>query len=809
MAQDKNADTSKDMQLQDLEWPDSPPADDSAQQDAAPTDSTGADKAFYDQHFAATENADGSVSVQQRNEFVGTYSASGKDLHPDPTLPTAPFLERGGLAGDVVTMGKDTDGDGITDFDENRRGWNPNNADTDGDGMTDGEEFEKGLDPAIPQPATATADDRDGDGLTDVEETELGGSFAVDVHAAAGRGTDKTELPKEYYEVHKGQGAIADASIRTRWNIPATPAEEQQLLDTVGDKIFSDNPLDRLAGETALAGFDDAKIPQKAKDDATAFVNQMNLDITQKGLTSDNPADIGAALRHDAMLGNGLLTDAQRTELTGKFNASMGLGGQDQPGASQPGAGTGTGTGGGTGQPGQPGQQAGTGSGSSRAGDLDTGSRRIAPDTSDAAPPATAPADTPPGPAPSPATPTPTPAPAPAASDPGGVGSMGSRGNGGGTSLPNSIGPLNTTPANVPPTGTAPRDTHQTSPTGRGGEVADQSADPINPVAGKDGSVDHYEQQHADGSKSIYTADGTYFGTTQAKDGSNTSSAADDGTNTDAGSTDGDSDNEDPADDTPDDIPTSADSDEATAYVNPDADAGGGLSLLDTGGRAFVAGGGFTDGGRDDLASIDLSGATIADHRNLYAHVDPDADSSGGGVFVGVGPIDGGGFSDGGRPELAQIDLTGLTPHVPHSGTDALVTSAFGADAAFGADVAFGDDMQSDGGVFTTGGGGGDGGGVIVDGGGPYAPGVAGGDGSAFTVGLDSMSISIDDNAFSLDATALQIDDFSAQTAGMSLAGMDGAGMDTAAMDGPGDPGAPGDPGGAAFGGDGDGLPFP
>lgn len=57
----------------------------------------------------------------------------------------------------------DTDGDGITDEEEARRGTDPNSADTDGDGLNDSDEIEEyGTDPLVA--------DTDGDGLSDGDE---------------------------------------------------------------------------------------------------------------------------------------------------------------------------------------------------------------------------------------------------------------------------------------------------------------------------------------------------------------------------------------------------------------------------------------------------------------------------------------------------------------------------------------------------------------------------------------------------------------------------------------------------------------
>jgi hypothetical protein len=62
--------------------------------------------------------------------------------------------------------GRDTDGDGVPDDEEARRGTDPNNPDSDGDGLSDGDEQRYGADPLDP--------DTDNDGIDDGEEVDLG-----------------------------------------------------------------------------------------------------------------------------------------------------------------------------------------------------------------------------------------------------------------------------------------------------------------------------------------------------------------------------------------------------------------------------------------------------------------------------------------------------------------------------------------------------------------------------------------------------------------------------------------------------------
>lgn len=61
---------------------------------------------------------------------------------------------------------RDTDGDGLTDRNEQRRGTDPRNPDTDGDGLKDGDEVKAGTNPKKA--------DTDGDGLKDGREINLG-----------------------------------------------------------------------------------------------------------------------------------------------------------------------------------------------------------------------------------------------------------------------------------------------------------------------------------------------------------------------------------------------------------------------------------------------------------------------------------------------------------------------------------------------------------------------------------------------------------------------------------------------------------
>ncbi|MGB6849405.1 MAG: carboxypeptidase regulatory-like domain-containing protein [Thermoanaerobaculia bacterium] len=86
---------------------------------------------------------------------------------PDGVVTGPVSVTVGGLTSNTVTLHLDTDGDGLTDEEEDTLGTDPQNPDTDGDGLTDGEEVNiHGTDPTNP--------DTDGDGLTDGFEVEFG-----------------------------------------------------------------------------------------------------------------------------------------------------------------------------------------------------------------------------------------------------------------------------------------------------------------------------------------------------------------------------------------------------------------------------------------------------------------------------------------------------------------------------------------------------------------------------------------------------------------------------------------------------------
>ena len=135
---------------------------------AAPAEPTVPNKEFWEQHYNREVQADGSIVISPKSTF------------------DAPATYTGSLA----DMKVDTDGDGLTNWEEFQRQTDPTNPDTDGDGRSDGDEFNQGFDPTSPTPPNATPDDQDGDGISDLDEIRLGdgGGFTVDKQRRGGTG---------------------------------------------------------------------------------------------------------------------------------------------------------------------------------------------------------------------------------------------------------------------------------------------------------------------------------------------------------------------------------------------------------------------------------------------------------------------------------------------------------------------------------------------------------------------------------------------------------------------------------------------
>ena len=137
---------------------------------------------------------------------------------------------------------KDSDGDGLTDLEEDELGTDPESDDSDGDGLSDGDEVALGSDPLVP--------DTDGDGLTDGEEAELGsdptstdsdGDTYLDPWEVA-EGTDPADAESRiytgYWPYNPDKDALEDPGMSGRAQ-QGEPAGRFVYMDQYGDDVDS------------------------------------------------------------------------------------------------------------------------------------------------------------------------------------------------------------------------------------------------------------------------------------------------------------------------------------------------------------------------------------------------------------------------------------------------------------------------------------------------------------------------------------------------------------------------------------------
>jgi len=123
---------------------------------------------------------------------------------------------------------RDSDGDGLSDFDEiNIYGTDPNNPDTDGDGMSDLFEVEYGFDPLDPSDGP---EDADNDLLSNVEEFRLGTNPR-----------DGDDPATRYFvSIRNGDDLRGDGSARNPWQTIGG-AQENLRRGSTGDRPFPDS----------------------------------------------------------------------------------------------------------------------------------------------------------------------------------------------------------------------------------------------------------------------------------------------------------------------------------------------------------------------------------------------------------------------------------------------------------------------------------------------------------------------------------------------------------------------------------------
>jgi hypothetical protein len=648
----------------------------------------------------------------------------------NPTTPDKPE--------DIPWFLKDSDADGVTDNDEKRYGTDPNNPDSDGDGFSDRIDVAPNRPNKFNDPSGDG--DYDGDGVSNADEkvfgsdpfnpdslgTGLGDRAAVDVVVRERSAYEaETSGPIGYLDTLKQHGAtpteaelgaareqaddlLKDPNIMARNRgyealkeidgtpVPADQAKAmEQYLKDVQDAAVNRDPAAFERAFEAEHGY----LP--TPDDVNAFEHPSDADIL--GITRQTEL-LGGTIPEDSKLG-GLEQNTLGRVLAGLGGATPGVGG------ATPGAGTNL-----------PGQ-GGTGGAGSTAGSGTTNT-----------PGAGGTGSTPPN-----DTPSPTDRGGLADYDPFDSGSSPSSGgaSGGGTpdapgsgtpdapgspapasdidialanlSAPDNSGPDIPTPRGDAPTSTPASPDMSTFGPGGGstpGSTPGLSGDVVldDEPGGEDmeatsvspGTLGYIWVKNDDGSQTAYDPN------TGAQVGGSSTPGADtgsDGTNTNTGTTDDDdtsgdddtSDDDTSDDDTTDDDTTdddtsdndttdddTSDDDTGTAFVNPDAVDGGGVSEFDlAAGLAHITiHGGDPVNPDSGLGDTEIDG-THRDTPRAGPDVNPDADSGSGGTGTVRVPL-------GGDPVNPDLDF-GLGPMSPPEDDGINPYANDGAASTFGA----------------------------------------------------------------------------------------------------------------------------
>ena len=135
----------------------------------------------------------------------------------------------------------DTDGDGLTDEDEVRRGTDPNNPDTDGDGLLDGEEV-------LRYKTNPLNPDTDGDGLTDGQEVRKYGTNPLNPDTDGDGLLDGDEVEKYGTDPRNpdtdGDGLLDGEEVVKYGTNPLDPdSDNDGLKDGEEVKKYGTNPL--------------------------------------------------------------------------------------------------------------------------------------------------------------------------------------------------------------------------------------------------------------------------------------------------------------------------------------------------------------------------------------------------------------------------------------------------------------------------------------------------------------------------------------------------------------------------------------
>ncbi|MGB0846372.1 MAG: IPTL-CTERM sorting domain-containing protein [Thiolinea sp.] len=170
------------------------------------------------------------------------------------------YMANYGCAAVCVESTADSDGDGLTDTEENTLGTDPNKADSDGDGINDSDEVGSNKSSPVDTDEDGTIDaldtDDDNDGVPTVDENYNGGSPAND-------DTDNDGTPDYLDDDDDGDGIL---SVYENYDGDGTPANDDTDKDGKPDYLDIDDDNDGNLTASELPDLDKDGQPDDALD---------------------------------------------------------------------------------------------------------------------------------------------------------------------------------------------------------------------------------------------------------------------------------------------------------------------------------------------------------------------------------------------------------------------------------------------------------------------------------------------------------------------------------------------------------------
>ncbi|MBI2373891.1 MAG: tandem-95 repeat protein [Deltaproteobacteria bacterium] len=262
-----------------------------------------------------------------------------------------------GSARVTVNVGVDSDGDGLTDSQEEAGGSNPNLADSDGDGLSDGIEAAVTLtdplrDDTDDDGLIDGSEDADGDGLADAAETdprlsdtdgdgiqdgtELGleHSLATSTNPAVfvpdldpATTTDPTLADTDGSGVRDGlEDLNRNGRVDSGETNPALPGDDVVLSDRDGDGLFDaeeltigTNPFDRDSDDDGV--LDGAELAYRSDTDQDRLINALDPDSDGDGLFDGTELGVTTPDADTDVRRGSFVADADPSSLTSPTDA--------------------------------------------------------------------------------------------------------------------------------------------------------------------------------------------------------------------------------------------------------------------------------------------------------------------------------------------------------------------------------------------------------------------------------------------------------------------------------------------------------